>query len=69
MQKDPEQEAIVKYNQIFIVLFSVFQPLCMIFTGFFVRGTPHDPSNPVDSSLVTAVGSFFLVLIGKLSLI
>ena len=56
------------YNKIFVVMFGVFQPLCIFFTGMFVRPVPHSPASEIDGNLLTAMGAFMLLLIGTLQL-
>ena len=67
MRKE-EAESRNKYNQIFVVMYGVFQPLCIFFTGMFVRAVPHNPASEIDGNLLTAMGAFMLLLIGTLQL-
>ena len=71
MQRDKRikrEEADTKsYNRKYYILFAIYQPLMIIFTGFFVRGEPQSTSQQVDSGLFSATGAMLLVLIGRLN--
>lgn len=45
-------------------MYGVFQPLCIYFTGMYVRPVPHNPAPEIDGNLLTAMGAFMLLLIG-----
>ena len=64
--KREEAKSRKNYNKIFLVMYGVFQPLCIYFTGMYVRPVPHNPAPEIDGNLLTAMGAFMLLLIGTL---